>query len=62
MNEDDKEEVETFLEILERLATLEPPAQKRIVDRLPQHVREDKLSDELDSLKARLGKLPGSSK
>ncbi len=62
MNEDDKEEVETFLEILERLATLEPPAQKRIVDRLHQHVREDKLSDELDSLKARLGKLPGSSK
>ena len=59
MNEDNKEEVNAFLEILERLATLEPPAQKRIVDQLHQHVREDKLGDELKALKTRLGKLPG---
>lgn len=62
MNEDDKVEVNAFLEILERLATLEPPAQKRIVDRLHQHAREDKLGEALDSLKARLGKVPGADK
>jgi len=58
-NKDDTEEANAILEMLERLATFEPPVRKRIVEHLNEHVREDKLKAGLDALKERLGKLPG---